>query len=260
MGAAQIVGSLAACVAVGAGCAAAAGAIWLRVRPRPSLRADLAEPVLALLGLGATASALTVGLLLAWGVPLQALADPTLADPVFVASLLGTLGGHLAVLAWARSLRAPLAVTRVEPGWWLAGIGIAGATLLASAGWGALLAILEVSAPDQALVSALLSAPADAGQFATIAFVVLGAPLLEELVFRGYLQSSLAPRIGGFRAGVISAACFGLFHLSDPLAVPVLTVMGGLLAWARARSGSIVPGLVGHVANNALALAIVFYA
>lgn len=43
---------------------------------------------------------------------------------------------------------------------------------------------------------------------------VLMAPILEEIVFRGYIQQDLAVRYGRFYSILLSAATFGIIHLS----------------------------------------------
>lgn len=87
------------------------------------------------------------------------------------------------------------------------------------------------------------------------AFVVLavmigvGAPLVEELFFRGLLQRSLARRFGPGLAIALSAVAFGLVHY-QPLQLLGLVAFGvvlGVLAW---RTGRLGPGIVTHVCFN----------
>ncbi len=243
---------LAAVVAIA--CATGAGHLWRRLPRRPD---GLVEPALALFGLVATASALTLVLLLAWGVPFSSVRDaPSLGHPAFVASLLGTVGGHLAVLAWARSLGAPVALRRASPRWMLVGVGVGMGALLFSAAWTETARLFGRPMADQALVETVLDAGPGGPRVAAVLFVVGVAPVLEELVFRGYLQTAIAARLGPAVGIGVAAALFGLFHLSDPAVVPVLAVVGALLGWVRHRSGSVYPAMAGHLVNNVAAMAI----
>jgi membrane protease YdiL (CAAX protease family) len=256
VGAGAILGGVVLSAGVGVSGATTAGLIWRALRPT---RDGIAEPALALFGLIGTASVLTAVLLLLWGAPSFVGEPTTLDDPLFAASLVGTVGGHLAVLAWARTIGAPLAAVRVGPRWIAAGLGVGLAALLVSGVWVAIAERLGFSIADQGLVSTLTAAPPGLGRSVTVLFVVAVAPVLEELVFRGYLQTALTTRAGALTAGMLSAVAFGLFHLSDPAVVPVLTIIGGLLAWVRYRSGSVVPAILGHVVNNAAAMAIALW-
>ena len=89
-------------------------------------------------------------------------------------------------------------------------------------------------------------------------------PLVEELLFRGVLLSSLQPRWGRFGAAVLSSAVFATAHLPglnwQVFALPALWLLAMALAWLRLRSGSIWPGVMAHAANNALATAALFLA
>jgi membrane protease YdiL (CAAX protease family) len=79
--------------------------------------------------------------------------------------------------------------------------------------------------------------------------VVVGAPLVEELFFRGLLLRALAHRFGPVAAIVGSSLAFGLVHY-QPLQFLGLVAFGvaqALLAW---RTGRLGPGLVSHAVFN----------
>jgi membrane protease YdiL (CAAX protease family) len=89
-----------------------------------------------------------------------------------------------------------------------------------------------------------------------IVLVVLAAGFAEEVAFRGLLFGGLRTRMPGWAAALISAAIFGALHAFTGIsAVPVLIGFGFVLALLYERTGSIVPGIVLHMLNNALALA-----
>ncbi|HYG59026.1 MAG TPA: type II CAAX endopeptidase family protein [Symbiobacteriaceae bacterium] len=81
--------------------------------------------------------------------------------------------------------------------------------------------------------------------------------LSEEIAFRGYLQYSLQP-LSARAAVLVSALLFGAFHLSLIRLIP-LTLLGLAFAAASQRSGSVLPAMIMHFANNALALVLTYY-
>ena len=84
---------------------------------------------------------------------------------------------------------------------------------------------------------------------------ILG-PLGEELLFRGAVLRSLLEwrpiRSMPWIAIVLSAALFSLVHL-NPAQMPGSFMMGLLFGWLAYRTGSLLPGIVGHMFNNSLA-------
>lgn len=95
----------------------------------------------------------------------------------------------------------------------------------------------------------LLRAPTPA---LTLACLMVVPPLCEELVFRGLWARALAARTGMAAACTITALAFGSYHLSSAQWLPA-TLLGGVLAWASLRSGSLWTAIALHAANNAMA-------
>lgn len=87
-----------------------------------------------------------------------------------------------------------------------------------------------------------------ANAFAICTFV----PLVEEMTYRG-LGYSLLERFGRWPAIALAGSAFGLAH-GLIASLPVIAAFGCVLAWIRARTGSIVPGLVLHGLFNLIAL------
>lgn len=83
--------------------------------------------------------------------------------------------------------------------------------------------------------------------------IVIGAPLAEELFFRGLLQRTLARRYGSTWAVAGSAVLFGVTHF-QPLLFPGLAAFGGVLGLLAQRSGRLGPSLVAHMAFNAVTI------
>lgn len=80
------------------------------------------------------------------------------------------------------------------------------------------------------------------------------APLAEEIVFRGAILRALlsSPRLSAAGAVVLSAVLFALIHF-NPAQLPHAFVIGLLLGWMYYRTGSILPGIAYHWANNSVA-------
>jgi hypothetical protein len=110
----------------------------------------------------------------------------------------------------------------------------------------------DVAPPDQARL--LLPPRPDAFE-ATVAAVgaIVGAPLGEELFFRGLLYRSLRRRFRFSVSAMVSAAAFGLVHL-PPLVIPLMFVVGMVLAYVVERRGSLVASIAAHMAFNAIGI------
>jgi membrane protease YdiL (CAAX protease family) len=95
--------------------------------------------------------------------------------------------------------------------------------------------------------------PSHVGAYAANFLVIACmAPIVEELTFRG-LGYSLLERFGTWPAivavGVTFALAHGLFQ-----AFPELAIFGCALAWLRAKTASVYPGMLLHGTFNAIAL------
>ena len=82
--------------------------------------------------------------------------------------------------------------------------------------------------------------------------VVLVAPWIEEIAFRGLLLGALWSRFGFWTAAVVSGFMWAGIHLT-PSVLIIFTAEGALLAWVRRRTGSILTGVGLHGAQNTLA-------
>ena len=87
------------------------------------------------------------------------------------------------------------------------------------------------------------------------------APLSEEIVLRGAVLRSLlnkpllagrSERVNAWTAIAISALFFALIHF-NPAQMPHAFTIGLLLGWMYWRTGSILPGVAYHWANNSMA-------
>ena len=89
-----------------------------------------------------------------------------------------------------------------------------------------------------------------------VLLIVVLAPVSEELFFRGFLFAGLRARFSLWPAVIASGLLFGLVHAPSGITtVPLLAVLGGLLAWFYAWNGSLWPCVFMHMINNGIALA-----
>jgi uncharacterized protein len=92
-----------------------------------------------------------------------------------------------------------------------------------------------------------------------VAIVVIGAPLVEELVYRGLLQGALVRRINDAVAVVAIAALFALVHFRW-VEYPGLFLFGLILGTCTIRTRRLGMGILAHMAFNATGLLLVAWA
>jgi membrane protease YdiL (CAAX protease family) len=85
----------------------------------------------------------------------------------------------------------------------------------------------------------------------------IGAPLAEELYFRGYVFAAYLREKGPIVAYLLSGLVFAGLHLNREALLPIF-VLGIMLAWMYHRSKSIILPITAHAFNNGLAF-LVFY-
>jgi membrane protease YdiL (CAAX protease family) len=90
-----------------------------------------------------------------------------------------------------------------------------------------------------------------------VAAVVLGAPLLEEILFRGFLYEGIAAsRAGPLAAVVFSSLLWAVIHVQYDLYQVGVIVVGGLyLGFVRYCTGSTLLTMLLHGLSNAIATA-----
>ncbi|WP_417746382.1 ABC transporter permease subunit/CPBP intramembrane protease [Rosistilla oblonga] len=91
--------------------------------------------------------------------------------------------------------------------------------------------------------------------WAVIFMMAFVPAICEEFTFRGFIFGGLARDRGGLRAILVTALMFGFSHAIFQQSLAA-TVMGCVLGWIALRTGSVLPGIVLHVTNNALSLSV----
>lgn len=134
--------------------------------------------------------------------------------------------------------------------------GVLGALVMLAAA--VVYVVLVVVFTDITPTSAVTSVAADATQpwLAILALLVaFGAPIVEELHFRGLWYGALRKRgLGPWPTILITAAVFGSFHL-EWARFPLLFASGVVLAFLRHYTGHLGASVVAHALNNSLAAA-----
>jgi membrane protease YdiL (CAAX protease family) len=88
-----------------------------------------------------------------------------------------------------------------------------------------------------------------------VLFFVIAAPLQEEVIFRGLVQSVLQARWPGAIAVVCTAVLFAIVHIGSGLAtVAGALVLSALAGELRRRSGSLLPAIAVHSLFNIAAM------
>ena len=83
--------------------------------------------------------------------------------------------------------------------------------------------------------------------------ITIMAPLVEELLFRGAIQGyMLRKEMKPLHAILIASAIFGIVHM-NPIQIPFAFAIGLIFGWLYYRTGSVVPGIIGHFINNSIA-------
>ena len=83
--------------------------------------------------------------------------------------------------------------------------------------------------------------------------IALLAPILEEMLFRGAIEGRLLHMWQNpWGAIIVSSLVFGVVHM-NPAQIPFAFLLGVMFGWLYYRTGSLLPGIIGHVLNNSVA-------
>lgn len=98
----------------------------------------------------------------------------------------------------------------------------------------------------------------------TYVAVVLMAPVVEELIYRGVLFQAARRRLGLFGGVALSALVFTVVHVElfqpfQPVGLGGLLLLGAWLALMFHRSGSLTVPIVGHAVFNAINLSLAVF-
>lgn len=99
--------------------------------------------------------------------------------------------------------------------------------------------------------------------FSTLLAVLIVVPILEELLFRGFLQGALRNFFGPLNAIVICSLIFAAFHFSLSQGINNLTIVGSLfilslfLGYLKERQANLFAPIALHMTFNAISVAMI---
>jgi membrane protease YdiL (CAAX protease family) len=88
--------------------------------------------------------------------------------------------------------------------------------------------------------------------------VAILTPIVEELMFRGYVLDSIQRMHGDKVAILVSALLFGLIHLWPPFLIGSAFIGGLIYGWLRIKTGSLLTPIACHMMWNTMALAVTY--
>lgn len=88
--------------------------------------------------------------------------------------------------------------------------------------------------------------------------IVIAGPLVEEVLFRGYLQNALKAKLPTHFAIILTAIIFALYHM-EPGAIPTLAIVGLAIGYFYHYTGSLKWSMALHMSNNLVALLATLY-
>lgn len=123
-------------------------------------------------------------------------------------------------------------------------------------------ALRKILAPTKELMEALFRSLVKAESLPELIVVILVVAvvpaIVEELFFRGLIQSSFEKTLQPVWAAVLVGIIFGLYHF-NPFALVPLIGLGSFFGFLRFRSKSILVAMTAHFLNNAMAVLAVYF-
>ncbi len=101
--------------------------------------------------------------------------------------------------------------------------------------------------------------------FLAVLSIILFAPMIEEIIFRGFLQSYLRRYFGPAPAIILSSILFAVFHYSKDQGYANIPILGSLfvlayfLGFVYERQGSLFAPMVLHATFNAISTANLYF-
>lgn len=111
--------------------------------------------------------------------------------------------------------------------------------------------LLPAFNPDQAQTNEFTEKTMTNPSLTLLALVII-PPILEEVIYRGFIFPALSKKYGIIFGAVVSSILFGLAHLQANVSIYTF-VLGLVLCFMYVKLRSIVPGIALHMLNNYLA-------
>jgi uncharacterized protein len=100
---------------------------------------------------------------------------------------------------------------------------------------------------QDALISSLLTA--DQWLLVTLIHIAVVPSVCEEIMYRGYVLRMFERSVSPFWAIVVTGFIFGAYHMRLSQIIPLI-LLGVVITWIAWKSGSLVPAMAAHLANN----------
>ena len=164
---------------------------------------------------------------------------------------------------WAKFRRkyswADIGFRPIPSRWWIYAVIL---TFFAAIAGGMASALMALALGQSTSTNPQLQAIAPAGfsWTAAIGMTFLGGvavPIAEEMLFRGVIHRWASDKWGAVIGALISSLLFGLIHVI-PVVIPFAFVMGLFIAYAYERTKSLWPGIVIHIINNSVKIALIY--
>ena len=160
---------------------------------------------------------------------------------------------HPKVLSWAQ-----LGLTTSALGERVAqGVGVGVLVILGSAVIEAALQSVGIHQTQEQMFEGVLNATIPQFIGVLLAGAVI-APIAEEIFFRGYVFTAARRTYGMILAFALSALLFAFAHLNVAAFIPILLI-GVAFCYVYWKTGSLVPSMVAHMMNNAVALITLYF-
>lgn len=123
-------------------------------------------------------------------------------------------------------------------------------------------ALRKILAPTKEMMEALFRNLVKAESLPELMIVILVVAVVpaavEELFFRGLIQSSFEKAVPPVWAAVLVGIIFGLYHFNPFVLIPLIG-LGSFFGFLRFRSNSILVAMTAHFLNNAMAVLAVYF-
>ena len=104
--------------------------------------------------------------------------------------------------------------------------------------------------PSNPVIPQLIGASGFWGPFLLVVLASVGAPLVEEFLFRGVLYQALRQRLGVWPAIVVSGLIFGFVHPVGIAGMLTIATLGCVFAWMAETRKSLAPSMCAHFLQN----------
>jgi sodium transport system permease protein len=176
-----------------------------------------------------------------------------LGAPLHVAMAAAQLGMLALTLLVLRAARLPPRALGIAPA---SARYLAAAVLIGISLWYLNLALVDTLVDVTPEETATLQRVVERPPLVTVLLAIALAPAVcEEVLFRGALLRGLASRIQPAAALAIASAMFAVYHFKPVQMLPTFT-LGLVLGALSLRAGSILPSVLAHFLNNAMAIVV----